>query len=459
MAALPLDPPLARAILAADELGCFPEMCAVAGMLSAERVFLRRASGVFLFVLLRFVMQQAAHAAVRRCCGDAVVVMLRQFFHFRPRSGPNDPDALPPTSIVPAKEAVRTPPSHINHINQSPGLTSHPFSLRTPTHTYLQLPSPTLTYPAPTPPPSQALGDFVVYLRLFQAWERAGRDRDFCKDHRLNVRSINTDAMRPCGVRPCGVRPCGLVALSCGGSDDPLRPDSDSMTASHVISHRSTLSAPPVLQPRAMDFAAEVRKQLSGTFSQRSGDRGGGDRSDRGGAGGGGGGGGGNGEGGGGSGRPEDRSGRDGGRGSAHGHGQQGKGGSAGSITDLRKALCLGFANKARRNGALPRPAPDALWRSRLHSRVFAHQSKTAPALSTSPCCTSLQSHYFFLFPPPLPPLPRKTHSNARTDCEAAPAPQRLPHLQRPKRPRSSASGERAWGRGRGGSRARMDRV
>lgn len=62
MAELPLDPPLARAIIASDELGCFADMCAVAGMLSSERVFV---------------------------------------------GGPNDPDVDPPPDIVSPAEAVR----------------------------------------------------------------------------------------------------------------------------------------------------------------------------------------------------------------------------------------------------------------------------------------------------------------------------------------------------------------
>lgn len=41
------------------------------------------------------------------------------------------------------------------------------------------------------------MGDFVVYLRMFQAWERSGKDREFCKQHRLNVRRLSLPSDRP----------------------------------------------------------------------------------------------------------------------------------------------------------------------------------------------------------------------------------------------------------------------
>lgn len=40
MVALPLEPALARALLAAAELGCVPDMLTVAAMLSAESIFM-----------------------------------------------------------------------------------------------------------------------------------------------------------------------------------------------------------------------------------------------------------------------------------------------------------------------------------------------------------------------------------------------------------------------------------
>ena len=40
MVALPLDPALARALLAAADLGCVPDMLTVAAMLSAESIFM-----------------------------------------------------------------------------------------------------------------------------------------------------------------------------------------------------------------------------------------------------------------------------------------------------------------------------------------------------------------------------------------------------------------------------------
>ena len=39
MAQLPLDPPLSRTLLAADELRCLPEALTVVAMLSAESIF------------------------------------------------------------------------------------------------------------------------------------------------------------------------------------------------------------------------------------------------------------------------------------------------------------------------------------------------------------------------------------------------------------------------------------
>lgn len=40
MAQLPLEPPLARTLLAADELACLPEALTIVAMLSAEAIFL-----------------------------------------------------------------------------------------------------------------------------------------------------------------------------------------------------------------------------------------------------------------------------------------------------------------------------------------------------------------------------------------------------------------------------------
>jgi ATP-dependent RNA helicase DHX8/PRP22 len=97
MAALPLDPPLACATLAARDGGCLPDMCTLAGLLSAERIF-------------------AAHA-------------------------PGAPPGQPPgAELVSRAEA--------------------------------------------------ALGDHIVLLRVFQAWERAGAKRDWCRQHRVQSRGL-----------------------------------------------------------------------------------------------------------------------------------------------------------------------------------------------------------------------------------------------------------------------------
>ncbi len=94
MAALPLDPPLARATLAARDAGCLEDMCALAGLLSAERVF-----------------------------------------------EPQPPGAPPPgTELCTRADA--------------------------------------------------ALGDHVLLLRVFQAWEAAGGKRDWCREHRVQARSL-----------------------------------------------------------------------------------------------------------------------------------------------------------------------------------------------------------------------------------------------------------------------------
>jgi ATP-dependent RNA helicase DHX8/PRP22 len=98
MAALPLDPPLARATLAARDTGCLRDMCALSGLLSAERVF---------------EAHNPAHA-----------------------SGQQPPGA----ELVSRAEA--------------------------------------------------ALGDHVVLLRVFQAWERAGGSRDWCRQHRVQSRGL-----------------------------------------------------------------------------------------------------------------------------------------------------------------------------------------------------------------------------------------------------------------------------
>ena len=98
MAALPLDPPLAAATLAARDAGCLRAMCTLSGLLSAERVF------------------------------DA---------HNPHAPQPQQP---PGAALVSRAEA--------------------------------------------------ALGDHVVMLRCFQAWEREGGRRDWCRQHRLQARGL-----------------------------------------------------------------------------------------------------------------------------------------------------------------------------------------------------------------------------------------------------------------------------
>ena len=98
MAALPLDPPLARSTLAARDAGCLRDMCALSGLLSAERVF-------------------DAH-------------------------NPHAPAGQQP----PGAELVSRADA--------------------------------------------ALGDHVVLLRVFQAWERAGGSRDWCRQHKLQYRGL-----------------------------------------------------------------------------------------------------------------------------------------------------------------------------------------------------------------------------------------------------------------------------
>ena len=98
MAALPLDPPLARATLAARDAGCLRDMCTLSGLLSAERVF-------------------DAH-------------------------NPHAPAGQQP----PGAELVSRADA--------------------------------------------ALGDHVVLLRVFQAWERAGASREWCRQHRVQSRGL-----------------------------------------------------------------------------------------------------------------------------------------------------------------------------------------------------------------------------------------------------------------------------
>ena len=46
MVSLPLDPSLARALIAAAQLGCLPEAITVAAMLSADYIFMGNRSGI-----------------------------------------------------------------------------------------------------------------------------------------------------------------------------------------------------------------------------------------------------------------------------------------------------------------------------------------------------------------------------------------------------------------------------
>jgi len=94
MAALPLDPPLARATLAARDAGCLREMAGLVGLLSAERVF----------------------------------------------------EHVPPGSPPPGAELVSRAEA--------------------------------------------TLGDHVVLLRVFQAWEAAGCGREWCRQHKVQARSL-----------------------------------------------------------------------------------------------------------------------------------------------------------------------------------------------------------------------------------------------------------------------------
>ncbi len=129
MAALPLDPPLACATLAARKRGCLVDMCTLAGLLSAERIF------------------------------DQHV--------------PGQPGGQPAgAELVSRAEA--------------------------------------------------ALGDHIVFLHTFQAWERAGARRDWCRQHRVQSRGLEfardvqrqlLGVLKANDARDDGAAGAGLAAL------------------------------------------------------------------------------------------------------------------------------------------------------------------------------------------------------------------------------------------------------
>ena len=128
MARLPLDPSLARVLLAASRLDCLEDALTVAAMLSADTIFV---GGVG--------PEQLAEEDGRDGGGGG---------RDGGRDGPPDTGRRPHRALGPPARAL------LSHIL------------------------------------SEGLGDHVLFLRLYQAWERAGFDGAWCASMGLDVRGM-----------------------------------------------------------------------------------------------------------------------------------------------------------------------------------------------------------------------------------------------------------------------------
>lgn len=160
MSHLPLDPALARSLLAARELNCTPEMLTVAAMLSAESIFLGGRPDV---PSQHGGGEGPQHGQQRHCSQKGRELLLGLMEHvsafLKKRAKERKGRGFAATLDCPFRPRKR----------------------RQPTAT-----DPT----APLLGDMQGFGDHVLLLRVYETWARSGFDRGIATEMGLDLRGL-----------------------------------------------------------------------------------------------------------------------------------------------------------------------------------------------------------------------------------------------------------------------------